>query len=127
MRRLPVILGLVLLGAMISSAAAMTVIATQGMTGHEGLGFLLLGYGGGWFLLFGVGAALPVLVSRAWRRSLQVAFAFGIGGSLSGILEVFWLFGGSPLVVRIAFAMAFTLPWILGAILLKAVDARGRS
>jgi hypothetical protein len=129
MRCLPVILWLVLIAVMISATAALTIVATRGRTGRESLGRLLLGYGGVGFLLFGIGAALPMLVSRIWRRSCLAAFAaFGAGGGVSGsliaILFVGHCLGGSQTAVIVVFAIPFTLPWLLGAFLLKVGQAK---
>ena len=82
----------------------------------------LLSYGGGWFVLFAVAAALPMLFSATGRKSVVSAFvAFGIGGGVSGgliaILLITHNLGGSPGAVALAFAIPFTLPWIIGAVI----------
>ena len=124
MRSLPIILGLVVIGAMISAAAALTLLATQGMTGRESLGLLTLRYGGGWFLLFGGGAALPMLFSAPGRRSWHATFAFAVGGGVSGIIAILLLFKAPPTAGMMVFSIPFTLPWVVGAIVLAAMKPK---
>ena len=94
-----------------SGMAALSIIATQGMTGRESAGALLLGYSVGWCFLFGVAAALPMLFTRTAHESLGAA-----GGLIAGLLILHKL-GGSPTAVMLDFAIPFTLPWIVGLVL----------
>ena len=105
-----------------SGMAALSIIATQGMTGRESAGALLLGYSVGWCFLFGVAAALPMLFTRTGHESLVAAFvSFGAGGGAAGGLIAGLLIlhklGGSPTAVMLDFAIPFTLPWIVGLVL----------
>ena len=106
-----------------SGMALMTIIGTQAMTGRENAGALLLGYCGGWFLLFAIAATLPKSFSVPGRKSARPAFfAFGIGGGIAGGLIAALLIthnlGGSNTAVILAFAVPFTLPWIVGAVIM---------
>jgi hypothetical protein len=69
---------------------------------------------------------LSSATTRRW--SLAAFVAFGVGGAVSGgliaILFAAHRLGGSPTAVMIDFAIPFTLPWILGAVVLKAVKAK---
>ena len=107
-----------------SGMALMTIIGTQAMTGRENAGALLLGYGGGWFLLFAIAATLPTLFSVTGRKSaVATFFAFGAGGGIAGGLIAGLLIthnlGGSNTAVILAFAIPFTLPWIVGAVIMN--------
>ena len=100
--------------------AFLSMVATQAMTGRETAGALLLGYGGGWFLLFAIAASLPTLFTVAGRKlAIAAFFAFGTGGGIAGgliaVLLITHSIGGSPAAVAMAFAIPFTLPWIVGA------------
>jgi hypothetical protein len=129
MRRSPISFGLVVVAAIISGTAALTILGTQGMTGGERPSRLLLTYSTGWFLLFGIAPALLMLFSATGRRSVLAAFiAFGLGGGVSGgliaMLLVTHRLGGSLPSLMIDFTIPFTLPWIVGAVLLKCVKAK---
>ena len=106
-----------------SGMALMTIIGTQAMTGRENAGALLLGYGGGWFLLFAIAATLPTLFSVTGRKSArEIFFAFGAGGGIAGgliaVLLITHSLGGSSTAVKLVFAIPFTLPWIVGAVII---------
>jgi hypothetical protein len=110
-------------GLLASGIAALTVVATQGMTGREAAGLVFVGYSAGWFLLFGVAASLPTLIRAAHRRLFGRAFlAYGAGGALAGALTAVLLLthqlGGSPAAVMVAFAIPAVLPWGLGALIM---------
>jgi hypothetical protein len=106
-------------GSIASCLALLTIVATQGMSGHVSADLLVLGYGGGWFLLFGIAAALPVATGATGRRAVRRVFlAFGVAGGASGLLIVWMLLthhlGGSPGAVWRDFAIPLVLPWTLG-------------
>ena len=92
------------------------------MTGREGLA--LFGYPVGWFLLFGLAAALPTLSSATRRQAIFPTFLpFGFGGAIAGFLIAILLathqLGGSSLAVMIDFAIPFSVPWIVGGAAIK--------
>ena len=95
-----------------------SLVATQAMKGDESKAALLLGYGIGWFLLFGVAAALPKMFDKAARKSAINAFlTFGAGGVagliLFSILASYpWLRGS-----QVAFiGLLVVLPWLIGTV-----------
>jgi hypothetical protein len=117
------------LGVLASGIAALTVIATQGMTGRETTSSLFLWYSGGWFLLFGLAASLPTLLRATQRQRVGRAFlAFGAGGAVAGaltaLLFVTHQLGGSPAAVLVAFAIPVLLPWGLGALIMSQTGKR---
>lgn len=108
-------------GLLASGMAALTLVGTQALTGRENLGALLVGYSGGWFLLFGLAAVLPMLFSVTGRQSLFAAFLpFGVGGAVAGALIAILIathqLGGSSVAVAIDFAIPFTVPWVIGSV-----------
>jgi hypothetical protein len=111
-------------GLLTSGLAALTVVATQALTGRERAGALFFGYSVGWFLLFGAGATLPLLSNATTRQSFVVTFAaFGAGGGVAGMLVVGLLtsrlLGGSPTSVIMDFAIPFAVPWFVGSVILR--------
>lgn len=93
-----------------------TIVATQGMKGNESKLALVIGYVGGWFLLFGVAAALPKMFTKAARQSALRAFvAFGAGGAATSILIGILIFSPRLGITEFVFPLLFLLPWLLGA------------
>ena len=100
-----------------SLVAALTVVATQAMTGRESGGELFVTYAGGWFVLFGAAAGLPTLLRVSSRPFFWTAFAaFGAGGALSGtIFLVLLRTGHLSDSLLLAFGIPLLLPWAAGA------------
>lgn len=118
----------VIIASVASALAALTIVATQAMTGREGAGSLFVGYGIGWLLLFGAAGALPFLFTASGRkRALRAFTLFGAGGAVGGGLVATLLvtghLGGSPGAVLVAFAIPFTVPWLVGNVIGMAVPA----
>ena len=106
-----------------SVMAVLTIVATQAMTGHESRIGLVVGYTGGWFLLFGLGASIPKLFNNTARKAALAAFvAFGAGGAVAGgliaVLLVTHNLGGSAAAAIFALGVPLILPWLLGAAVL---------
>lgn len=110
-------------GLLASGIAALSVVATQAMTGREAAGSMFVAYSVGWFLLFGSAASLPTLIRPADRRLFsRTLLAYGAGGALAGALTAILFLthqlGGSPAAVMIAYAIPGVLPWGLGALIM---------
>ena len=99
-----------------SILALSSIVATQAMSGHESKVLMWLGYTGGWFLLFGVAAALPKMFDKAARRTAIKAFlTFGAGG-VAGLI-LFSILASNPGLRRSQAAflgLLLGLPWLLG-------------
>ena len=72
-------------GSLASSLALLTIVATQGMSGHVSADLLVLGYGGGWFLLFGIATTIQRttgegVLERADPRFPEALFPFRFSG-----------------------------------------------
>lgn len=94
-----------------------TIVATQGMKGDESKLALVIGYVGGWFLLFGAAAALPKMFTEDARKSALRAFvAFGAGGAVTSILFGILITAPKPAMAEFIFFLLFLLPWLLGAV-----------
>lgn len=95
-----------------------SVVGTQAMKGDVSKAALLLGYVVGWFLLFGVAAALPKMFDRASRSTAIKAFlTFGAGGVAGLILFSIltsnsWLRGSEVAFI----GLLLGLPWLLGVV-----------
>lgn len=112
-------LGHLITAPVASALAFLTLVATQGMTGHESGLALFLGYTIGWFVVFGFAASLPYLFMDARESALRAFVAFGAGGAGAGALLVYLLvthhLGGSPTAAKVGLLIPSVLPWMLGA------------
>jgi hypothetical protein len=103
-----------------SVVAATTLVGTQAMTGRESAVAVLFGFSAGWFLLFAVAGALPLLVEPVeWKAVVEAFVAFGLGGGTAGgviaTLLITHRLGGSFGAVIVTFAIPFIIPWSVGA------------
>lgn len=103
----------------------LSIAATQAMHGDERTVILLLCYGGGWFVLFGFAALLPMLSNSTARKSAVAAFfAFGAGGGVAGCFFTFLLMTN---YLHTGLDIIMLLPWLLGVtfwFLRRAIRAR---
>jgi hypothetical protein len=97
--------------------ASVSLVATQGLTGAETPGSLLLAFGGIWAVLFGLAGAVPSIAGGP-RSFVRALISFALGGAFAGAFVVLLLLthqlGGSPARVRFVFSIPFTLPWLVG-------------
>ncbi len=109
-------LGHLITAPVASALASLTLVATQGMTGHESGLALFLFYTIVWFVVFGFAASLPYLFMDARESALRVFVAFGAGAAaLLVYLLVTHHLGGSPMAVKVGLLIPPVLPWMFGA------------
>ena len=116
------IVGFLIAYPVASFVAMLSLVATQAMTGRENPALLLLGYAVGWFLLFGLAGFLADAIGGSTMKASGAhCLAFGAGGGVAGGLIgiLMWThhLGGSAGAALAAFAIPFTVPWILGGLL----------
>lgn len=119
-------IGHFLTGLLAGCVAFFTIVATQAMTGQESAACLLLVYSVGWFFLFGAAAVLPMLLNAtpvATEKAKAPFFAFGAGGGIAGGLFVVLMITGqipgpSATTAKLGLAIPFTIPWIVGAVIM---------
>ena len=98
----------------VSLLAMLSVIGTEGMALHRNA---FLSYGGGWCVLYFIAGVLILGISGFRDVDLGLGvLSFSIGGLVGGLTIATMLAVGAlggPVSVVIAFAIPFTLPWII--------------
>lgn len=113
-----------------SFLAMLSVIGTEAMALHRNA---FLSYGGGWAVLYFVAGALILGISGFRDVCLgRGVLAFSLGGLAGGLTIATMLATGvldGPVSVMLAFAIPFTLPWIIavGLCLLLGMHRFSRS
>ena len=99
---------------LVSFLAMLSVIASEGMALHKNA---FLSYGGGWLVLYFVAGVLILGISGLRDVDLGLGvLSFAIGGQIGGLtIATMLALGilGGPISVAIAFAIPFTLPWVI--------------
>lgn len=126
-------IGHLITGPLASFIAFLSIIWIGWFAGwsHNTWGFnksavLLFSFIFGWFLLFGLGALVPKLfTSVEGKTDISSFLVFGSGGGVAGGLVALLIIFSNHLpsslhiVYLFALAIPFTLPWIIGAIILE--------
>jgi len=111
-----------------NTAGVLSITATQAMTGRESL---LVQYAISYSIVFAIASSIGLVSAGVRGRPLVVGvFGFAGGGFTTAVLIVALLnahaIGGSPLRAVMGYAIPITLPWVIGAVIARALTDEQR-